>query len=193
MVAWGLSSRWVGDLIFFAGNVYSYAYTQCLDFFKQDMISQSSKEYKEDLLFVQDNTPPYVSALTKKHICNIMLGLLDVLNWPQNSPDLNAIEILWRMLQTKLQEYKLKTIEEMKNNLISLWYSIQKELCSNSVSTFNTRTRQVAENNGERYSKILEKSVKWKIRRKLLNKFIWEEKEELYNNRKIRIAYNEKV
>ena len=74
---------------------------------------------------------------------------------------------------TKLQEFKFKTIEEMRNKLISLWYSIPIKLCSNIVSTFNNRVKQVSENNGERYSILLETAKARKMRRQLLNKFIW--------------------
>jgi len=69
MVAGGVSKFGVGKLIFYIGNVDSYAYKQAIEFYKKDI--QHLSKNNNQLFFQQDNAPPHTSQEIKK-FCRIL-------------------------------------------------------------------------------------------------------------------------
>lgn len=84
MVAGGMSANGVGKLIFCIGTLDSYAYSQCLVHYKNDIDYLSSEER---LYFQQDNASSHSSLESSKNLQ--YLKRLEF--YPANSPDLSPI------------------------------------------------------------------------------------------------------
>ena len=68
-----------------------------------------------------------------------------MLNWPANSPDLNAIELLWAHIEKQLELFrpKIKTLEQLMKKVLYLWNRIPKILIRRITKRFKYMTRLV--------------------------------------------------
>ncbi len=74
--------------------------------------------------FQQDNAPCHVSAYTKYYFGDMVIEVLD---WPSRSPDLNPIEDLWSILSHEIykQGRQFDTINELKECLTLAWDAVR--------------------------------------------------------------------
>ncbi len=70
-------------------------------------------------IFIQDNAPCYTSKATKEWFKTQHLNVLD---WPDNIPDMNIIENVWGYLDQKVREKEDEILDS--NNLFRI---IEKE------------------------------------------------------------------
>jgi hypothetical protein len=73
-----------------------------------------------------------------------------VVDWPANSPDLNPIENVWRVLKARIAKRWPRTYEEMKTVMLDEWYKLTHQdiakYCSGEV--MRERCRAVLAANG---------------------------------------------
>ena len=106
-----------------------------------------STDSEPPLIFMQDNAPVHTSLLTreyrKKH------GINKIEKWPAQSPDLNPIENVWKVLKTHVQElYHPKNLNEMQNYLTLAWDDFSAETLKNLILSMPNRMKLVVEANG---------------------------------------------
>ena len=154
MVSGGVSWNGVSELKFFIGHADTFSYLQCLELYKADLIRL--KEPDRVLLFQQDNAKPHTSKITAKFF-NENTDYFNVLPWPAHSPDLSPIELLWAIVQERLMETQPTDIEDLKEKLLVIWNAIDVQLCRRLIVQFEKRLKQIVENKGDRYHRILEK------------------------------------
>ena len=146
MVAGGVSSYGVGKLNFIVGSMDSYAYAQTLDNYQKDM--DYYHELGVDLIFQQDNCPSHVSADIKQKLSK--MRKLDF--WPPNSPDLSPIESVWSEVQSKLEGYTFKSMDDFKKKIVYEWNRVPVEYCQRICKKFIDDIQQIY-----KYGRIKEK------------------------------------
>ena len=93
-------------------------------------------ESKCDIIFQQDNAPCHKSASTIQHLEN---NGIKVLKWPPRSPDLNPIEHIWNMIDSKLYEISPKNLSELEAAIQKLWNELTPDLCRNLIESMPER------------------------------------------------------
>jgi hypothetical protein len=90
--------------------------------------------FSNDVVFQDDNAPIYAAGTVRswfeKHE-----GELQHLPWPAQSPDLNIIESLWSVLETRLRNRfpPPTSIKQLEDVLQEEWYKIPLDTVQNFV------------------------------------------------------------
>jgi len=66
---------------------------------------------------------------------------IDKMNWPANSPDLNPIENIWKLLKDNIQKQKNfpKTVDELKTALSEEWSKFDVSILRKVVDSMPQR------------------------------------------------------
>ena len=131
---WGaFTINGVGILLPMEGNIDSKKYYQILlDGFHPVL----DWFYPEgDYAFVHDNAPVHSSEETRKWMEDWQISASE---WPPQSPDLNIIENVWRMMKVKLYEDagSITTRAELVQRLQLLWRDITIEKMKNYIPRY---------------------------------------------------------
>jgi transposase len=124
-MVWG--GIWVGGrtkLHVFEANVNSEEY--------QNVIWEYliEPQLDADKMFLQDNARPHVSASTRDFLKNFDI---DVLDFPAMSPDLNAIEKVWRWMENHINHKKFNTSEDYMSLIYEAWNECPQQIIDNFI------------------------------------------------------------
>lgn len=104
---------------------------------------------RSPFIFQQDNDPKHTAKVNKRYLSNqAAAGVLEILDWPAQSPDLNPIENLWAIIEARLTKRKCSNEEELFELLLRQWNSIEDELLHNLICSMPRRCQAVIDNNG---------------------------------------------
>ncbi len=91
------------------------------------MLPSADKLYGDaDFIFQQDFAPAHTANATKSWFNDHGVTVLD---WPENSPDLNPIENLWKMRDTRPNN-----ADDLKAAIKATWASITPEQCHRLIA-----------------------------------------------------------
>ncbi len=126
---WGaMSSAGFGPLCFLKTNVTAPVYQDILEHF---LLPSADQVFKDtDFFFQQDMAPAHKS--TKSWLNDHGVGVLD---WPENSPDLNPIENLWGIVKRKMRNKRPKNADELKATVKETWASIPPQQCHKWITS----------------------------------------------------------
>ena len=131
VMVWGVMAvGGVGQLCFLKSNVNTEVYQQVLEYF---MLSAGEEIFGCANFTLQQDLAPADSARST------MRWLedhgIEVLPWPENSPDLNPIENLWGLVKRRMSNDQPSTQEELKGAIRRAWNSVTFEDCYHLVSS----------------------------------------------------------
>jgi hypothetical protein len=96
----------------------------------------------QQLTSMEDNAPVHTALASRKFKKDNNIRKID--DWPPQSPDLNPIENVWKVLKTNVQElYKPWTVEIMKQTLQLAWALFSEQTLENVVESMPRRMKAV--------------------------------------------------
>jgi hypothetical protein len=96
---------------------------------------------------MEDNAPSHTAKVTKAFRFQNNIRKLE--DWPPQSPDLNPIKNLWKIIKTNIQtNYQPKSIPEMKEAIHQAWDNIPAQTLRNLLRSMPSRMEAVIKANG---------------------------------------------
>ena len=130
------------------GGYSARSYIQILD-------DQIPRVYEPGFQFMQDNAPIHKSKLVAKWFKE---NVVDVIDWPPYSPDLNPIEHAWVQLKEALHKQfpeiaymrgsKEEVIEKLSEALVICWNKIAPAFFESLIDSMEERCDAVIQANG---------------------------------------------
>ena len=144
IMVWGsMAASGVGNLVFIDGIMDRFVYKKILE----DNVLQSAVKLGiiDEFYFQQDNDPKHKS----KHAMEFFEeAAVECLDWVAQSPDMNPIEHLWRMMKLKLKNRRASNIAEKKLQIQEVWAQISPDLTKKLVHSMPKRVKKVIQVKG---------------------------------------------
>ncbi len=96
-------------------------------------------------VFQHDNDPKHTAWATKQWLRK---KHFKVLEWPSQSPDLNAIENLWRELKRCVAQRQPQNLNDLEKTCMEELDKIPSAVCANLVKNYRKRLTSVIVNKG---------------------------------------------
>ena len=120
IMVWGCIARaGIGRLHKIDGNVTAQHYLKILKYCAVPSLQHLFGD--QPAIFQQDNAPCHTAKVVKE---SIEANNIDILSWPGNSPDLNAIEHIWDHLARQVAKEKFSNGQELLDKLKVEWEKI---------------------------------------------------------------------
>jgi hypothetical protein len=149
-----LSSSWIITAAHCRQNMeWSCCVSQSLcgtndtDILEHHLLPQATRLFGHDWRLQQDNDPKHTSRVAKEFINKKVLELLE---WPSNSPDLNPIENYWNVIKRRVEKRKPGNIDELEKYMNEDMEKPKASFLINFVSSMKDRCLAVIFSNGER-------------------------------------------
>lgn len=96
-----------------------------------------------------DNDPKHTASTVKAYLKRKEeKGDITVMGWPSQSPDLNPIEHLWRIVKHKRKGFKATSKDNLFDKVREIWTSIPLNTLKTLVESMPTRVQAVIEAKG---------------------------------------------
>lgn len=144
IMVWGaFSANGVGRLYLVVGILNKEGYNEIL---RTQMLPSAEDLFGENpYIFQQDNDPKHTARINKQWLVD---NNITTFAWPSQSPDLNPIENLWSILDSRLKNRAPNTAAELFQTLTQGWYSLERELLTRLVDSMPDRCAAVIKSNG---------------------------------------------
>ena len=127
MVSGMIFSAEVGPIVHFHGNSNTSIYKELL---RQHALPHSRKKTVETPIFMQDNVPCYKA---KTVLSFLEEEGITVMKQPPQSPDMNPIENIWKIIGEKAQNRNPQNIDDLWGFLKEEWESITTTFCEKLI------------------------------------------------------------
>ena len=135
------SAAGVGPLIQLHGRVNASVYQNLL---QQHVVPSLRSSLNQPASFMQDNAPCHTAKWVKQFL---ETENTETMKWPAQSPDVNPIENLWKILGGKVMAKKPITVTELWKRLQEEWTKITPEQCERLVMSCGHRCAEVIQSN----------------------------------------------
>ena len=102
-----ISTTGPGPLVRLHGRINASVYKELL---KQNVLSTSKTFVNQPAVFMQDNAPFHTAKSIKSFFAKENMTVMD---WPSQSPDLNPIENVWKLLNERSKKRNPSNINEL--------------------------------------------------------------------------------
>jgi hypothetical protein len=144
IMVWGaFAAHGVGMLHRIYGIMDRFIY---LDLLENVMLPSADMLFgRENYLFQQDNDPKHTAIIVKDFIRE---EAIPTFIWPAQSPDLNPIENLWSILDSRLKRRQVTTCEALFDVLQTEWRALPVDLLERLVDSMPSRCQAVIDSKG---------------------------------------------
>ena len=138
----------LGPLVTLKGSVDQEKYVNCLSQNFLPWLEQLTEKYGHDFIFQEDGAPCHTGGYTRWW--KEKAGIAGFERWPAQSPDLNPIENLWRLLGQRIAKRRaqLQNLNELEVALHQEWKLLGDEVCHKLVESMPDRCRAVKKARG---------------------------------------------
>jgi hypothetical protein len=129
------------------GRMNATKYIQVLDSHLKPFLKELEMEWGEGIIFQEDRCAIHTA---KKSVSWKEENGIVALDWPAQSPDLNPIENLWKILKDRIQSREKfpRDTKELKVALQEEWSKIDSSLLFNLVESMERRVKEVLKQKG---------------------------------------------
>jgi len=126
------------------GRMNSDDYIKILNDNLKEFKNTIETEQGTDLIYQDDNAKIHTGKKTREWKEQ---NRIKSLPWPAQSPDLNSIENLWKILKDRTQQRKPfpRTVEQLKTALREEWCKLEPGVLLNLVNSMPKRVKMVIE------------------------------------------------
>lgn len=143
IMVWGcFSTAAVGRLVKIDCKMTGKDYVNILS---KNIDESARKMQLREFILQQYNDPTHTSAAAKQYFEK---KSMEVMEWPPQSPDLNPIEDLWPILDTKIPLESRTNIQDFWEAMQREWEQIPHNVLKNLVRSMPKRLKAVIENKG---------------------------------------------
>lgn len=109
--------------------------------------SLETKE-KQKFVFQQDSAPAHGSKVAQAWCSSKFSGFITRNEWPPSSPDLNMIELVWGIVQSRACAVPHASLESLINALQREWDKLDQATINGLVEEFPERLEKCIKANG---------------------------------------------
>ena len=108
-----------------------------------------------NFILQQDNDPKHTSKLCKNYLEKKQAaGILSLMEWPAQSPDLNPIELLWEQLDRMVRKKCPSSQSNLWEGLLEAWGEISPDYLNKLTARMPKVCKAVIDANGGFFDKI---------------------------------------
>jgi hypothetical protein len=143
VIFWGYFSIWgLGPLVALEGIQNQHTYVDLLKDYLVPEINFAKSKFGINFQFMQDNAPCHKTQKVDDFFAE---NLIEVLEWPPQSPDLNPIENVWNIVKFRRKK-KFgfpRSKEELIDQIFQIWNNLEDDLCHSCVGNMEHRLKEV--------------------------------------------------
>ena len=141
MVWGGIGYNFKTNIVFIEDTLDADAYIDQV-IFGSNLIEHADEVYGiGKWLLQQDNAPAHVSYKTIQVLKELEIKLLE--NWPPYSPDLNIIEVVWAIMENRVEVKGPNSIDGLKKVVRDVWDSLSNQTINGLVDSIDRRLNAV--------------------------------------------------
>jgi len=107
-------------------------------------------------VFQQDSASAHRAHETIKLLQWEMPALISPDLWPPNSLDLNPVDYkIWRVLQDRVYQKKVKDVNELRERLVEVWARLQQNVIDDAIDQWRRRLRACIRARGGHFEYLL--------------------------------------